>query len=312
MNDMNHAIVITGPTASGKSAAAIQLCKQLNGEVVCADSMQLYRGMDIGTAKPSKVEQDGIVHHLMDIIDPIQTFSVADYKNVATKAIRDILSREKVPVLCGGTGQYLSAMIEGMEYTPIKTDDHIRNQLENEMQSRGMDSLYEELRMIDPDSASALHRNDVKRILRAIEVFRLTGMTKTQLNKKSKVKGPDFTFTSFCITQDREVLYERINQRVDKMLETGLIEEIKKLLLDFPTLSNTAYQAIGYKEFVPYLQNKTSLKEAADSVKKATRNYAKRQLTWFRKMESLVWINNQETTQVVEAIIQHINKLAED
>lgn len=302
MKHDNRVIVITGPTASGKSAAAILLCKHLQGEVICADSMQLYRGMDIGTAKPSKEEQEGIPHHLMDILDPVQTFSVADYKEMATQVIRDVQSRGKTPVLCGGTGLYLSAMIEGVEYAPIKTNPDVRTGIENELKSRGIDSMFEELNRIDPVSASQLHRNDVKRILRALEIFRLTGQTKTKLDEKSKEKGPDFDFISFCITHDRDILYSRINRRVDKMLEEGLLDEIRRLLHDFPTFSNTAYQAIGYKEFIPVLQMETTVTEAASVVKQATRNYAKRQLTWFRKMDSLIWINNQETKEVVETI----------
>ena len=299
-------IVITGPTASGKSAVAIELCKAIGGEVVCADSMQLYRYMDIGTAKPSLEELQGIQHHLMDILDPVQTFSVADYKLAATKVINEILSRGNVPVLCGGTGQYLTTMIEGTVYAQIKSDPALRKGLETKLEECGIDALFDELKDIDPDTAAVLHKNDIKRILRAIEVYQSTGMTKTQLNKISKEKGPDFNYISFCITHDREILYERINQRVDKMIKEGLIEEIKNLLYTFPTLSNTAYQAIGYKEFIPFLQGEITLDEAISKVKQATRNYAKRQTTWFKKMDSLIWINNQSTIQIVDFIHRNI------
>lgn len=308
VNIKETVIVITGPTASGKTAAAVLLGKKIEGEIVCADSMQLYRGMDIGTAKPTITEQSGVPHHLMDILDPVESFSVADYKKAATTAIQDIFSRGKTPILCGGTGQYLSSMIEGTEYAPIKGDERLRVDLEKELEIKGIDLIFDELNSIDPDSASILHKNDTKRILRAIEVYRLTGMTKSQLNKISKEKGPDFNFKCFCISQDREFLYDRINKRVDKMLADGLIDEIKNLLTAFPTLSNTAYQAIGYKEFIPYLQGKITLEEASDKVKQVTRNYAKRQLTWFRKMDQLTWINNQDTDQIVDTIINHFNK----
>lgn len=306
-NVKDTVVVITGPTASGKTAAAVLLGKKIDGEVVCADSMQLYRGMDIGTAKPTIAEQSGVPHHLMDILDPVETFSVADYKKAATEAIQDILSRGKKPILCGGTGQYLSTLIEGTEYAPIKGNERLRIDLEKELEIKGIDTIFDELISIDPDSASILHKNDTKRILRAIEVYRLTGMTKTQLNKISKEKGPDFNFKCFCISQDREILYDRINKRVDKMLANGLIDEIKRLLAAFPTLSNTAYQAIGYKEFIPYLQNEITLEEASGKVKQVTRNYAKRQLTWFRKMDQLIWINNQGTKQIVDTIKNHLN-----
>lgn len=306
MGNNTRAIVITGPTASGKSDAAVLLCQKFDGEIVCSDSMQLYKGMNIGTAKPTKADQMGIPHHLMDILEPFQSFSVSDYKKQAVAVMKDILARGKTPVVCGGTGQYISALVEGMEYTPIKSNDLMREQLQKELENKGIDMLYNELAMIDPDAAAILHRNDTKRILRAIEVFRLTGLTKTQLNKKSKENGPEFNFNSFCITHDREILYARINKRVDTMLQEGLLDEIRDLLAAFPEFSNTACQAIGYKEFIPYLNGSVSLKEAVDMVKQATRNYAKRQLTWFRKMDSLVWIENQNSNQVMDIILNKI------
>lgn len=303
MNTPNNVIVITGPTASGKTSASIELCKKIDGEVVCADSMQIYKLMNIGTAKPTISEMHGIPHHLIDIINPTSRFSVADYKTLATKSIYDILSRGKVPVVCGGTGQYISALIEGTVFTPIKTDFDLRLKLENELVERGIDQLYAELEAIDPQSAGVLHKNDTKRILRAIEVYRLTGLTKSQLNIKSKEKGPDFSFKSYCITHDREILYQRINNRVDQMIFDGLLEEIEILLDEFPDISNTAYQAIGYKEFIPYLKGDIKLDEAVNQVKQATRNYAKRQLTWFRKMSNITWIENKNTSEIVNKII---------
>ncbi|MHB1485196.1 MAG: tRNA (adenosine(37)-N6)-dimethylallyltransferase MiaA [Saccharofermentanales bacterium] len=301
----NKLIIITGPTASGKSSAAIDLCKIIDGEIVSADSMQIYRGMNIGTAKPSSSEQQGVRHHMLDMIDPIYTYSVAQYIKDSKIIFKDIISRGKIPVVCGGTGQYISALIEGTVFTTIDTDTNIRKNLERELDEKGIGFLYNELEEIDPESAKTLHINDVKRILRAIEVFRLTGLTKTRLNSISKEKGPEFECISFCITHDREILYERINDRVDQMIKQGLIDEIKQLLTDFPSLSNTAYQAIGYKEFIPYLNNEISLDESIAFVKQATRNYAKRQLTWFRKIESLIWISNQDTSQVVDTIINN-------
>ncbi len=305
-NLINHldgsVIIITGPTASGKTSVSIELCKKNDGEIVCADSMQLYKNMNIGTAKPTIQEREGVQHHLLDILEPTQTFSVADYQKMATETIKDILSRGKTPVLCGGTGQYLSAMIEGTVFIPVKTDMKLREELENIFKESGIEAIYDELQKVDPDSASILHLNDTKRILRAIEVYRLTGMTKTQMNIKSKEKGPDFKFSSFCINHDREILYDRINGRVDKMIEDGLLAEIVELLKEYPLLSNTAYQAIGYKEFFPYIKNEISLDDAINQVKQSTRNYAKRQLTWFRKMDSLIWINNKNTKEIIDII----------
>lgn len=300
---MDKIIVITGPTASGKSATAIELCKLIDGEIISADSMQIYRGMNIGTAKPSISERQGIPHHMMDLIDPIYTYSVAQYIRDAAIVINDILRRGKIPVICGGTGQYISALIEGTVFTSISSDKKIREELIIELDRKGISQVYKELEGIDPDSAKILHINDVKRILRAIEVYRLTGFTKSQLNRISREKGPAFACISFCITNDREILYERINNRVDAMVKQGLIEEIKQLLIDFPALSNTAYQAIGYKEFIPYLKSEISLEEAVNIVKQSTRNYAKRQLTWFRKIDQLIWISNQNTKQITDKII---------
>lgn len=298
-------IIITGPTASGKSAAAIELCKVIGGEIVSADSMQIYRGMNIGTAKPSLAQQQGIPHHMIDLIDPINTYSVAQYVKDASVIIQDIFRRGKIPVVCGGTGQYVSALIDGTVFTSIDSSNDIREALESELKEKGIIQLYNELEKIDPDAARTLHINDVKRILRAIEVFRLTGFTKSQLNKISREKGPEFECVSFCITHDREILYERINNRVDSMIEHGLIIEIKRLLEDFPALSEIVHQAIGYKEFIPYLRGEMTLNESIEIVKQSTRNYAKRQLTWFRKIVPLIWICNQDTKQVTETIINN-------
>jgi tRNA dimethylallyltransferase len=302
-------IVVTGPTASGKSSVAVELAIRLGGEVICADSMQIYKFMDIGTAKTGPADRKGIPHHMMDIIEPSDDFSVAAYKEMSTRIIRDIQSRGKVAIVCGGTGQYISSLIEGTTFIPQKTDSELRERLEKEYEEKGADYIYDKLTQIDPDTAKLLHPNDKKRIIRAMEIFHTTGMTKTQMNIKSKINGPDFEFLSFCITHDREILYERINTRVDGMMNDGLLDEVRMILDKYPNLSKTARQAIGYKELISYIEGEKSLQEAVDTLKQASRNYAKRQLTWFRKMDSLIWLQNTSTDDTVNVIL---NKCEEE
>lgn len=306
-NSINNknVFVITGPTASGKSSVAVELALKLDGEVICADSMQIYKYMDIGTAKTGFSDRKGIPHHMMDIIEPSDDFSVASYKEMATRIIKDIQSRGKVAIVCGGTGQYISALIEGTTFTPQKTDMELRKQLEIEYEQKGADYLFDKLTQIDPDTARTLHPNDKKRIIRAIEIHSTTGMTKTQININSKLNGPDFQFISYCINHDREILYERINSRVDEMLQDGLLDEVKMILDKYPNLSKSARQAIGYKELINYIEGVQSLQEATDALKQATRNYAKRQFTWFRKMDSLIWLQNTSTMATVNTIIEN-------
>lgn len=308
----DRVIVVTGPTASGKSSVAVELAIRLGGEVICADSMQIYKHMDIGTAKTSISDRKGIPHHMMDIIEPSEDFSVAAYKEMATQTIKDIQDKGKVAIICGGTGQYISALIEGMTFIPQKTDIELRERLETEYEQKGADYIYDKLTQIDPDTAKLLHPNDKKRIIRAIEIFSTTGMTKTQININSKIDGPDFPFVSFCINHDREILYERINTRVDEMMSDGLLEEVKMILEKYPDLSKTARQAIGYKELISYIEGAQSLQEAIDTLKQATRNYAKRQLTWFRKMDSLIWLQNTSTEDTVNEIIEKCEEECKD
>lgn len=302
----NPVLVIAGPTASGKTGAALLVCEALNGEVVSADSMQIYRGMDIGTAKASREERQRIPHHLLDIRDPGQRYSVADYKNDASEAIRDIYRRGKRPVLCGGTGQYLSALIEGLSFTEIPTDLDLRQQLNLEAENNGIDSLYQKLAGIDPETASRLSLSDQKRIIRALEVFQQTGQTISQLNVASRQAGPDFCFTSYCLNHDRPVLYQRINQRVEEMIADGLADEVQKLLLSGLPPDSNCWQAIGYKEMLPYLRGEAGLAEITVNIQQATRRYAKRQLTWFRKMHDLNWLLNQSAAESAKIILKNL------
>lgn len=288
---MPAVIIVTGPTASGKSEAAIDLCRQIGGEIVSADSMQIYRGLDIGTAKVSPQQQDEIKHHLIDICEPGEKFSVALYKEAAEMAIGDIISRGRIPVVCGGTGQYLSALTLGISYVPVKVDYQLREKL-GQRAINDLPDMWRELSEIDPQSAARISPGDQKRITRALEIYYQTGITRSEHDRRSKINGPAYDFKSFCLNHDRAVLYERINRRVDLMLQKGLLDEVKDLLsLNLPP-DSTCLQAIGYKELILHLQGEISLAEAIDKIKQASRRYAKRQLTWFRRMDSLIWLEN--------------------
>ncbi len=298
-------LVIAGPTASGKTSTALILCEHLGGEIVSADSMQIYLGMDIGTAKSTPEERAVIPHHLLDIRKPGDRFSVADYKIAATAAIKDIYRRGAQPVVCGGTGQYLSALIEGLTFTENPTDLVLRKKLNDEANFVGLAVLYDRLCKLDPETAGRIAATDQKRIIRALEVYMQTGRTISLQNQESREKGPDFCYQSYCLSHDRPILYERINQRVIQMIGAGLDKEVQALLdMDLPS-DSTCLQAIGYKEMIPYLNGQISLAETISSIQQATRRYAKRQLTWFRKMPDLNWLFNQEPEQNARIILEN-------
>jgi len=274
---MKTFIAVAGPTASGKSALALQLCRQLNGEILSCDSMQIYRGMDIGTAKPTREEMAEIPHHLIDILDPDQSFSAAEYQVLAEAAAEDILARGKMPVFCGGTGLYLDAVITGNAFSDGDVDAELRRQL-TEMDPA---ALYRRLQEIDPQSAAAIHPNNHKRVVRAMEIYETTGMTKTEWDARSRTAPPAYRGKVLVLDHtDRDELYRRINERVDRMMADGLAEEVRSLHLP---PDSTAAQAIGYKELIACFQGKMTMEEAVEKIKTATRNYAKRQLTWFRR-----------------------------
>jgi tRNA dimethylallyltransferase len=298
-------LVITGPTASGKTDTALMISEALDGEVISADSMQIYRGMDIGTAKATAADRQRISHHLLDIRDPGERYSVADYKRDATAAIRDIYDRGRRPIMCGGTGQYLCAMVEGLVFTDVPTDQELRRQLNQEAESLGLDRLFERLRQIDPESADRLAPGDQKRIVRALEIFLQTGQTIGQLNVASRKAGPDFSFQTYCLSHDRPILYERINRRVEAMMTAGLAQEVRNLLaLGLPS-GATCLQAIGYKEMTPFLRGEITLTETVTCLQQATRRYAKRQLTWFRGMPGLIWLMNKSAAECMEIILRN-------
>ena len=283
-------IVICGPTASGKTKLSIELAKQIQGEIVSCDSMQIYQEMNIGTAKPTKEEMQGIPHYLLDFVSPSKRYSVADFQKDATLAIENILQHNKVPILVGGTGLYIDSLVKNIEYPEIELDSNYRKQLEEQIQEKGLEVLYEQAKKIDPKAMETISKNDKKRIMRVLELYRQTGKTKTELEKLSRQNPSPYDYHVFAITMDREKLYNRINQRVDNMIEQGLIQEVENLLKKYNTFP-TAMQGLGYKEVVSYLQGNITKEEMIEKLKMETRRYAKRQLTWFRKDKNIKWLN---------------------
>ena len=289
-------IVICGPTASGKTSLSIELAKRINGEIISADSMQIYKDMNIGTAKPTIEEMQGIKHYLLDFVMPNQKYSVAQFKKDAVQAIEVILNHGKVPIIVGGTGLYVDALTKNIEYPEVETDIEYRNQLESQIKKEGLAKLYEQAKKIDEQAMQIISQNDKKRIMRVLEIYHQTGKTKTQLEKESRMKPVPYNYLVFTIKMDREVLYDRINQRVDKMIKDGLIEEVENLLKKYDEFP-TAMQGLGYKEVVTYLKGECTKEEMTEKIKMETRRYAKRQLTWFRKEKETEWIdalNEQE------------------
>lgn len=287
--------VIVGPTASGKTSLSIEVAKRLNGEIVSADSMQIYENMNIATAKPTKEERQDIPHHLIGFLPIGENFSVAAYKEKAISAIDDILSGGKLPIVVGGTGLYVDTLVNNTEFLDYEKSD-IREKLEKRMEEEGSESLFEELKKVDSVAAEKLHLNDTKRIIRALEVYYSTGKTITEQCELSHLHESEYDWCLIGITaENRQILYDRINQRVDIMMKDGLLEEAERFFQsDF---SKTAKQAIGYKELKPYLDGLISLTEALEKLKMETRRYAKRQLTWFRRNEKIHWLKIDELTK---------------
>ena len=300
-------IVICGPTASGKTSLSIALAKKINGEIVSSDSMQIYKDMDIGTAKPSEEEMQGIKHYLIGIIEPDKRYSVADYKEDAKKAIKEILQKGKVPIIVGGTGLYIDSLIYEIEYPNIEFDSKYRAELEKQVEEQGLEKIYQKAKEIDPEAVNKISYNDKKRILRILEIYHATGKTKTEQEKESRKKEVEYDYQVYALKWDREKLYERINARVDIMLENGLVEEVKNIMRkynEFPT----AMQGLGYKEVVEYLNGDLTKQEMEDKIKRETRRYAKRQMTWFRKNKQTIWLNAEDDTQNnIQIILEGMN-----
>ena len=301
---MNNIICIAGPTASGKTALAVELAKELNGEVVSCDSMQVYKRMDIGTAKPTAEEMQGIPHHMLDVAQAWEDFSVSRYCNQAAPIVDDIIAQGKTAIIAGGTGLYMDSLIRGNSFAPFPSTG-VREALEARAEAEGIQPLLEELAQVDPESAGRLHPSDRKRIIRALEVYRETGITITEHNRRTREVPPKYRPVWLGLDfSDRAALYRRIDRRVERMLEAGLLDEIRSLLESGIPETCTAMQAIGYKEFLPVLRGERGLCDAAAEVCQSSRRYAKRQLTWFRRNPNMHWIVREEDGAPDEIIRQ--------
>lgn len=303
---MRDLFIIAGPTAVGKTKISVEIAKELNGEVVSADSMQIYRYMDIGSAKVSKEEMQNIPHYMIDIVDPSQEFSVAEYKEMAQGTIEDIFKRSKVPILAGGTGLFINSIICNYNFTEVSKDEEYRAFLTNLADKNGKEYVHDLLKEVDPESYKRLYPNDLKRVIRALEVFKLTGKPIGAFATDERILYDiPYDLHYYVITMDRKKLYNNINKRVDIMLENGLIEEVQKLRQLGFTPEMQSMKGIGYKEILYYLDGKISLSDAVELIKQGSRNYAKRQLTWFRKDKRAIWINKDDFNND-DQIIQHI------
>ena len=305
---MDRIICIAGPTASGKTALAVAMAKVLDGEVISCDSMQIYKGMDIGTAKPTTEEMEGIPHHMLSVAEPWEDFSVGRYCQMADPILQDILSRGKTAIIAGGTGLYMDALIRGNDFAPCPSTG-MREKLEAQADREGMEAMLSLLTSIDPEAAAKLHLADRKRILRALEIYYETGHTMTEHNLMTQQIPPKYQPVWFGLEdENRSDLYARIDRRVDIMLETGLIREIRQLLDSGISEKCTAMQAIGYKEFVAALRGEGTVEEAAQQVKQASRHYAKRQLTWFRRNPDMHWLRRSpgDTTEKILSLARQV------
>ena len=294
---MQKVVVICGPTASGKTALSIELAKRINGEIVSADSMQIYDEMNIGTAKPDQEEMQGIKHYLIGNIKPTKRYSVSEFKKDAISAIKEIISKEKMPIVVGGTGLYVNSLVYGIDYPEIQTNLEYRKELEKIVEEKELQYLFEKAVEIDKEAMKNISPNDKKRILRVLEIYKETGKTKTELERESRKNGIPYDYKIFAINMPREILYDRINRRVDIMIEKGLIDEVSSLYEKYGESLLTSMQAIGYKEVVEFLKGNCTKEEMIEKIKMETRRYAKRQLTWFRKIENIQWLDGLNDIQ---------------
>lgn len=293
--DKPKVIVICGPTASGKTSLSISLAKKINGEIVSCDSMQIYKEMDIGSAKPTVEEMQEIKHYLVDFVSPEKRYSVSEYKEDASKAIEEIINKGKTPIIVGGTGLYLNSLIYNIQYNEMEVDLNYRRELEKEAEEYGLEVLYNRAKEIDPEAMEKVSANDKKRITRVLEIYNATGRNKTELEKKSRKEVP-YNYLIFGINMERSILYDRINKRVDIMLEQGLIEEVKNLINKYSNMP-TAMQGLGYKEVKEFLDGNISKEEMIEKIKMETRRYAKRQITWLKRIKNIIWLDGLNKTE---------------
>ncbi len=292
-------IIITGPTGSGKSRLSVMLSHRIGGSVISADSMQIYRGMDIGTAKVTAEEMDGIPHYLIDIMDPEESYDVTRFKTEAQKAIADIYEKGRIPIVCGGTGFYIQALLYDVEFDDEGADPDIRKRLEEEYESLGPDILFERLRSVDLASCEIIHHNNKKRLVRALEFYETTGSPISDHNKTERSRHSAYDHAFFALNIDRQLLYDRIDARVDQMMEVGLLEEARQLYDRGLPRENTAMQAIGYKQLFMYFDGDISLEEGIRLIKRDSRHYAKRQFTWLRRERDVIWLDREKNDEEI-------------
>ncbi len=298
-------VIVAGPTAVGKSAAAIALAKKINGAVISADSMQVYRQMDIGTAKITPEEMQGIPHYLINILDPEEPFHVVLFQELARQAVKEITDAGMIPIVCGGTGFYIQALLYDIDFTETKSDPSIREELEALAKKEGPEALHELLFRLDPAAAAKIHPHNIKRQIRAIEYCRLTGDPISELNERERAKASAYNAAYFCLTMARDALYERINQRVDQMMQNGLLEEVKRLRAAGYTRDMVSMQGLGYKELLGYLEGEITLEEAVYRIKRDSRHFAKRQLTWMNREKEILWIEKDKIPST-EALVEYM------
>lgn len=287
-------IILTGPTAVGKTALSIALAKAVNGEMISADSMQVYKGMDIGTAKVTKAEMAGIPHHLIDILEPDEDFHVVEFQRLAKEALRDIHARGKLPILVGGTGFYIQALLYDIDFSENDADTGYREQLEELAKAQGVEALHDMLRRVDPEAAAQIHANNKKRVIRALEYYEKTGEQISKHNAEQHAKSSPYRYAYFVLNDDRQRLYKRIEQRIDEMMAAGLVDEVKRLRDSGCKRGMVSMEGLGYKEILAYLDGECTLEEAVYVLKRDTRHFAKRQLTWFKRERDVIWLNRAE------------------
>ena len=306
MTEKKNLVILTGPTAVGKTKLSIELAKQIGGEIISADSMQVYKYMDIGSAKIMPGEMDAVRHHLIDVLEPTEEFDVYRFQQMAKEKMDEIYGRGHVPVIVGGTGFYIQALLYDIDFTQSEEDENLRRHLEELADEKGAHALHEMLKEVDPEAADEIHENNIKRVIRAIEYHRQTGEKISEHNKQQREKQSPYNFCYFVLNDDRAKLYERIDQRVDLMLEAGLVEEVQKLLAMGCRRESTAMQGLGYKEIIDYLQGKIDLERAIYLIKRDTRHFAKRQITWFKRETDVVWVQREQLGQDEEKILSYM------
>ena len=299
-------IILTGPTAVGKTKASIGLAKAVDGEIISADSMQVYRHMDIGSAKIKPEEMEGIPHHLIDVLEPDDEFHVVKFQQLAKKAMREIWERGHIPIVTGGTGFYIQALLYDIDFDENEKEDACRKELEAYAREHGAEALHEKLALVDPASAEMIHPNNIKRVIRALEFYEQTGKRISEHNEIQRQRESPYAFAYFVLTDDRAHLYERINRRVDQMIEEGLVNEVQALKDKGYTKQLVSMQGLGYKEILDYLDGNCTLEEAIYTIKRDTRHFAKRQLTWFKRERDVIWINKQSFSYEAEQILDEM------